>query len=504
MSFKEINDLRKAGNLDEALQMVNRDLESEPDSIWIKRAASWVYYAYIKENAKPESYEAFMEYLHKLKELDMPDDDRMVFDNVAWQVGSMVFALQREEHPDFSKYDAIFRIIRSFHFTVPSEGYSFLFKSFIKLSDTWQGFLDFADWWNLENFRPEDYLKEELNERKIPSLAERAYTAYARKLLEGEPVDQFGNNRAIDRDRINAFLPGLEQLIEQHPDFLYPPYYKAKLLLLMGDEEDALSAFLPFARQKKNEFWVWELMAEIFHDDDELLMACYCKALSLRTQEDYLVKMRQAFAAFLVEKEMYDEAKTEIEIVVDTRQKKQWGIPRQIAGWKEESWYQSAEAKRNNKDLYSKYRGKAEEILFRGIPEVVVVVEFVNTNRKMINFVKDRHTKGFFKYSGLIDRPVVGDILSVRFNGEIQNDFNKALTVRKCQDDVETELLKSFEGTFQQMSGKDFGFCDHVFIDAGILNNLDLANGDHIHGKAIISYNNRRKEWGWKAIKIES
>ena len=71
MSFKEINDLRKAGNLDEALQMVNRDLESEPDSIWIKRAASWVYYAYIKENAKPESYEAFMEYLHKLKELDM-------------------------------------------------------------------------------------------------------------------------------------------------------------------------------------------------------------------------------------------------------------------------------------------------------------------------------------------------------------------------------------------------------------------------------------------------
>ena len=48
MSFKEINDLRKAGNLDDALQMVNRDLESEPDSIWIKRAASWVYYAYIK------------------------------------------------------------------------------------------------------------------------------------------------------------------------------------------------------------------------------------------------------------------------------------------------------------------------------------------------------------------------------------------------------------------------------------------------------------------------
>ena len=72
------------------------------------------------------------------------------------------------------------------------------------------------------------------------------------------------------------------------------------------------------------------------------------------------------------------------------------------------------------------------------------------------------------------------------------------------KNNFETEVLKSFEGIFEQLSGKDFGFCDHVFIDTRILKNLDLANGDHIHGTAIISYNKRREEWGWKAIKIES
>jgi len=49
MSFKEINELRQAGKLDEALQMANQALETEPENIWNKRAAAWVYYDYIKK-----------------------------------------------------------------------------------------------------------------------------------------------------------------------------------------------------------------------------------------------------------------------------------------------------------------------------------------------------------------------------------------------------------------------------------------------------------------------
>jgi len=35
-----------------------------------------------------------MQYLQKLKGLNLPEDDTMVFDNAAWQIGSMVFVLQ--------------------------------------------------------------------------------------------------------------------------------------------------------------------------------------------------------------------------------------------------------------------------------------------------------------------------------------------------------------------------------------------------------------------------
>ena len=63
MSFKEIKELRQAGKLDEALQMAHHVLEAEPDNIWNKRAAAWVYYDYLKKNAQSGSIEAFKENL---------------------------------------------------------------------------------------------------------------------------------------------------------------------------------------------------------------------------------------------------------------------------------------------------------------------------------------------------------------------------------------------------------------------------------------------------------
>ena len=85
-----------------------------------------------------------------------------------WKYGLFT---SKEEHQDYNKYDVIFDIIKSYNFKAPSESYSFLLKSFIKISEVWQGFLDFADWWNLEHLRKEDFLMEEYKGRKtLPCL----------------------------------------------------------------------------------------------------------------------------------------------------------------------------------------------------------------------------------------------------------------------------------------------------------------------------------------------
>jgi hypothetical protein len=503
MSFKEIKELRQAGKLDEALQMANKALESEPYNIWNKRAAAWVYYDYLKKNAQPELYEAFKDNLIKIKDLQLPEDEKMVFDNYAWQIGSLVFALQNTEHVDYGKINELFEIIRDFNFTKPSEAYSFIYKAFHKGYQNWSNYLTFADWWNFDNLRSEDYLKEEFKGKKMMSIAEQAYIAYSKKLLEGEALDPFGQQRVIDKEKIQSFLPKLDSLIDKHPDYQYPPYFKAKLLLASGSDENVLSAFIPFAKQKRNDFWVWELMAEIFPNDKEIQFACYCKALSLKTPEDFLVKLRQTFSEMLIEKKMYNEAKTEIQKVIATREKHEWKLPNQIVQWTEQEWYKSAIAKKDNQDLYSSHIKQAEEILFQDIPEEIIAVEFVNENKSMLNFVKDKRKFGFFNYSGNLTKPQIGDLLKVRFNGDGQDGFYKILSAKKADSNVSSDAMKDFEGTIKVISPQNFGFIEDIFVEPKIIEESKLTDGQQVKGRAILSFNKKKNEWGWKAIEIK-
>jgi len=88
------------------------------------------------------------------------------------------------------------------------------------------------------------------------AIAEQAYIAYAKKLLEEEATGPRGIHRKINKEKIKSFLVSLDKLIAEHPEYQYPPYYKAKLLLAIGDGKDALSAFIPYAKQKPNVFLI--------------------------------------------------------------------------------------------------------------------------------------------------------------------------------------------------------------------------------------------------------
>ncbi len=523
MSFKEVTEHRKAGRLDEALKIALQDYEEAQTSlkldvesqqgdkkpeeipanlIWPKRALAWVYYEYLKKHCQPTSFDAFKENLIKINELQMPEDEKMFYDNCAWQIGSMVFALQKNDPIDYVKVNALFEIIKDFYFTKPSEAYSFLYKAFHKVYQNWSKYLDFADWWDFENFQPENFLREEYKGKKIMAIVEQAYIAYSKKLLEGEPLDSFGQQRALDKEKIHSFLPLIDKIIEKHPEYQYPPYFKAKLLLATGKEENVLSAFLPFARQKKNDFWVWELMAEIFADNEKLKFACYCKALSLRTSEEFLVKLRESFAKLLVDRQMYSEAKTEIEKVINTREKQGWKVSKEITNWLEKDWFKTAESKPDNKLLYAKNAKDAEEILYQEIPEEVIAVEFVNINKKILSFVQSQDKHGFFKYAGLIEKPRIGDVLKVRFSDFEQDGYCKALTVNEADQDTVCPAIKDFSGEVKIITPQNIAFVGDVFLESKLVISNSLKDKQSVIGKAILSYNKKKNEWGWKALAV--
>ena len=274
------------------------------------------------------------------------------------------------------------------------------------------------------------------------------------------------------------------------------------MLLAVGDKESGLEAFLPFAKQKQNDFWVWGLMAEIFKEDKDLEFACYCKALSLKTPADFLIKIRQIFASLLIERKLFAEAKTEIKNIIAVREQKGWKVPNNIVQWTESSWYKEAKESSNNKTLYEKHKRKADELLYADIQEELVAVEFVNHNKKILSFVKDKTVNGFFNYDGLINNPKIGDILKVRIEAVGNEGFHRAFTLEKIEDESNVHLpaLKIVSGTIRIPENKSFGFIDDIFIPPNLVDSANLIDGQNISVKAILSFNKAKDEWGRKGI----
>jgi hypothetical protein len=198
----------------------------------------------------------------------------------------------------------------------------------------------------------------------------------------------------------------------------------------------------------------------------------------------------------------YNEAKTEIEKVIAIRHENGWRIPSEIIDITDNPWYKTATKYKDNRAFYNKYLSIAEEVLYHNIPEEVVVVEFVNYHKHFLNFIKDETKHGFLKYAGLVEEVSIGDVLSIRFDGKGQDKFYKALTIKKLSEDTENKAVRPFQGVVRINKPAGFGFVDNIFIEPKLIESFDLVQGQQVQGKAILTFNKKKGEWGWKAFRI--
>lgn len=527
MPAKEIKELRQSGSLEEALDMAKAELNEAINSLspidaldfhtdeqgpgntasllWPKRNISWVYYDYLKQNSSAEHFEAFLSWLQKLKDLHLPAEEILLFEQLSWQVGKLAFNMSKAEQVDSHKGIQLFEAIESIPFSKPSEAYSFLFKALHKLLKDTDKYIEFADWWNFENFMPEDYEKDKLpNGREVMALVEQAYIAYAKRLALGDDIWIEGfkaQGKTYNLAKIAEFMPALDNIIEKYPSYQYPEYFKAKLLLVSGDREHMLESLLPFARKKRNDFWVWEILAEAFNNDEDKVFSCYCKALSCNSPEEMLVSLRQKMAGILISKEQFSEAKTEIELLIRARENQGFRLPFAVSNWQKEAWYENAIAQKSNAELYRQHSAKAEALLFNDVLEKSVIVDFVNSDKKILNFIESESRFGFFKYDRFFKNVAVGDILKVRFQGGSNEGMHQIYTAVKENDEfLKGEFVKEIEGEVRQQEGKSFGFVGDTFIHPSLMKSLKLQDGTSIKRKAIKTFNKEKKQWGWKLI----
>lgn len=489
----DITALRKAGQLAEAFTLATELLAAEPDNVWTKRAMGWVRFERLKAVAKSKAPDEFMQEWVALSKLvaDNPADETMLTNQAVWQAVSHLFSLGLSTKVN-DVLNVVFVSVQHWSFERPSDLYSALLRAFLKAGKTWSGLGEFLTWWQLSNLRPEDYLPGITNDgKKMMAMAEQAYIAYAKQvLLHPEPTV------------IRALIADLETLHEQHPEYQYPPYYQAKLLVATGSKEEAMTALMPFARRKQNEFWLWDLLADLYDDEPEKAVACLCRAVSCTAQEKFLVNARLSLAVKLNEAGKFNEALTELTKSVKARQDEGWNVAANYAGAVEKLVEKGAVILADNKALYRQYRPIADDLLYADIPEQIGIVTYLNVDKKVAHFNVSRTVSGHFKYEGSMARVQPGDFVAVRLEQRTgrEGKFWVPLSAKLTDKTPSEEIFKSFAGPVKRVDGKGFGFVDNVFISPALLKDFESASA--LTGSALWSFDKAKNRDTWKAINV--
>lgn len=261
----------------------------------------------------------------------------------------------RAEIMDNAYFNAIFECIKKLKIKKKTSAYSALLNVVLRTKNWWQGFKDFCKWWNFDNFTDEDFQNTETSSqdcKKIMSLAERIVMAYCKNLLE----------TGTDNE-INDFLPWLEIFSINHKNFIFLPFYNAKLMWKIGKKDEFFEKMKIFAKKKSGDFWVWDLLGD-YYDDKNMRLKFYAKGLSCKSKAEMSIKLREKTAWLLKDLGFKEEALGEFLFIKKIKEKNKWKILPELESAISEFFGLGIKAEKNNIAFFEKMSTEVEAIVF--------------------------------------------------------------------------------------------------------------------------------------------
>ena len=482
----EITQMCKEGHVAEAYDVAKNELGQNPDNEWSHRMMGWALYYKLKDDADGRRTDDFCNHLQELLSLNLLSfqNDSMIFENVLWKIAALLNGVSNE---NFLLIERLFPLLQPI-VLMPSKAYTVLLKSVIKF-EGWSGLVPFFEWWGIENLIPEDYEPfVNAQGRKIMSVAEQVYIAYSKALL-----------KLHDADRIASFLPKIRNLIDVHPEMMYPGYFCGKLMLELGHgRENALDILVPFARKKRGEFWVWQLLAEFYKDDADMQLACLLRATHCNAEETFLGKVRIRLICEYLSRGDYARAKCHIDKITKCYLQQGWRLPFEVQNWIREPWVNNSVA--DNSDAVD-YKKCTDEILLQGTNESVALVTYVDVQKKRAIIVYGEKLRASVKISSLGGKVKSGALLKLCWmpgkNGAIDIYASSLLS------DIPAGItyIKRVRGRVAKRDGDAFAFVQadgmHCYMSPQLVQRSKVENNDEVDVLVVLDYNKGKDKWNW-------
>lgn len=446
--------------------------------------------------------------------------------------------------------------------------------------------LAFSRLWNLENLRQEDFERFRTeDDKEYPSLAE--------KVIQQAGKEAAASDSAREQEQV---LPHLDLAIERFPDNLWLKLDKAKVLLSLGRNDEALAFGLVVAKAKPGDYWAWGLLGDIVSlTDKDAALGCYCKALSCPAEDKFTAKIRLKVARRMLESNDLSAAKLEIETVVHSKEREGQRIPREAAEIASQPWFAETVAAPSNRGFYKSRIPAAEALLFGSLPWVnacvgeiftildregrpkqkrrifletsstpieasvnesklgprrwsagdairvkgefedgkgfklymlesrksdsrwdifkedniladkIGVVVKVNQEKGVLHFILNREVNGIMPLSSLDGFFCEGDSIALwlaRFKSKRGTAY-LVLSAQASEKQPSPEIRKQFDEEIRVSNGMAFTE-SKVFIAPPLVSRHQLSDGQRVSGTAVLDFNKKRGNWGWRAVAISN
>ena len=464
----DVSQLRKSGQLLEALTKAREGFEANPNDTYMQRAFGWVVYDLVKQEAQ-------------------------LFEQGKSSPGKVANRLN-EWLADYRQFGANER---------PGILHSLLLTQIFKVGKVWPGFLEFARWWGPEYCRPEDKEPYKTNNGKsLPSMEMRLFYAIGRE----------ASHRADELDpQLLAWAEDqLQAGLSIAPDDQWLHYYKSKHLLEKGKFVEAREWMMPVVRRQQRAAWVWTLLGQTFElTDAEKAITCYFRSVQVAGQPQEVANTRIALARLLASAERFDESAVQIRKALDYRTQNNFSVPQALMQMAGSDWYRSR-ANRNDLPREPDVGDAADAISFGGESGELVyrtgVIDNQNTEKSLAHVafsIDEGVVLPYWRFKGVSDMRM-GDIVEV----SLANDDHRAIKWRKSVTTEIAGFCKQFVGELTQRAGQSFGFvvtednC-RVFVHPQLMGESALTAGASIICQGVMGKDKQGKE-GWRALTLET
>lgn len=508
----EVTRLRKSGKLKEAYNLILPYVKTHQQDENAINSFGWVMYSLLKETENNiDSYCQNLELFNKHAVIMFTTSNEQINTlktAYLWSIRKVAMVNELNANRVFEQFiklcgieGTIFELRQRIDNSVDPA--RLLVKDFFrKLNMT--NYLEFIRFIGFEWFANFDYETstfENLQGESIEMrpLAEWVLNFHAKKLINYEYVD------ATDIDHYISFI---EQEISKNSKFKWLPYYKIKLLIKNKRNKEALNELSVFAREKSKEFWIWDLLSEVVPDDDKF--AYQCKGLLCKSKPEMLVNLQERIIPSLLAMELYSNAKFELDSSTESRTNKGWPISSKLNSWKNEEWYSKAESI-NNREGLREYAKKAEKILYIGLPETNVFINYINEGKGIINFYFINSTKGIeegYFYIDYIEESIDWKTdQPYRFKmveDSKRKNLYRVYEVAAGDEKFVSNFIQSGSGYIEKKTKNLFAFVNDVFIPPKLVEQYNLSNEDQIKYEKKIRFNKKINSWRWTVEIVNS